>query len=215
MPTPITLPTRAGYTFAGYYDTSDKTGGKQYYTSAGASTRNWDKTSGVTLYARWGANSYTLTYDCGIGKDTVPRPDGCDPTRGDLAETIEYNTSFTVKSLSAVNCKNPGYTFNGWRDNNAQVYEQNDSQTWNYTTGQTFTAQWTACDTGTYCAGDSNTVESCIANIALIFTSDQGSCKKEQCYLKSDLILKDTINTSGVQLNTITTDKIYFKGNRS
>lgn len=46
----ITLPTRAGYTFAGYYDNTS--GGVQYYTATGGSARAWDKTSATELYAR-------------------------------------------------------------------------------------------------------------------------------------------------------------------
>ena len=43
MPTSgVTMPTRTGYTFAGYYDNT--TGGTQYYTAAGASARAWNKT---------------------------------------------------------------------------------------------------------------------------------------------------------------------------
>ncbi len=52
MPT-ITKPSKAGFAFQGYYDTSATTGGTQYYTAAGASARSWDKTSATTLYARW------------------------------------------------------------------------------------------------------------------------------------------------------------------
>jgi uncharacterized repeat protein (TIGR02543 family) len=55
------LPTRAGYTFVGFYDTDAATGGTQYYTSVGASARTWDKIGNQTLYARWtqcAANSY-------------------------------------------------------------------------------------------------------------------------------------------------------------
>ncbi|MBQ6163483.1 MAG: InlB B-repeat-containing protein, partial [Clostridia bacterium] len=54
-----TMPTRTGYTFAGYYDTSAASGGTQYYTAAGASARTWNKTSASTLYARWTANTNT------------------------------------------------------------------------------------------------------------------------------------------------------------
>jgi uncharacterized repeat protein (TIGR02543 family) len=72
MPTPITLPTRSGYTFAGYYDTANATGGKQYYTSAGKSARNWDKTGSQTLYARWTAkcNAITLNSNGGTAGST-------------------------------------------------------------------------------------------------------------------------------------------------
>ncbi len=56
-------PSRSGYTFQGYYDTSATTGGTQYYTNTGASARAWDKTANTTLYARWSANKYTVTFN--------------------------------------------------------------------------------------------------------------------------------------------------------
>jgi len=46
----ITLPIRAGFNFNGYIFT---TTGLQYYTSTGASARNWDRTSNTTLTAQW------------------------------------------------------------------------------------------------------------------------------------------------------------------
>ena len=58
-----TKPTRTGYTFGGWYDTSASSGGTQYYTAAGASARTWNKTSNTTLYARWTANTLTINYN--------------------------------------------------------------------------------------------------------------------------------------------------------
>jgi uncharacterized repeat protein (TIGR02543 family) len=52
----ITIPTREGYAFGGYY-TAEDGGGVQYYTAAGASARNWDRTSATTLYAKWTKNA--------------------------------------------------------------------------------------------------------------------------------------------------------------
>ena len=49
-----TMPTRTGYTFAGYYDNTS--GGTQYYTATGESAKNWDKAAATTLYARWTFN---------------------------------------------------------------------------------------------------------------------------------------------------------------
>jgi len=50
----ITVPTRSGLEFLGYYDTSAISGGTQYYNSSGIPVRDWDKTgSTYTLYARW------------------------------------------------------------------------------------------------------------------------------------------------------------------
>lgn len=47
-----TAPTRSGYTFKGYYSSTNGTG-TQYYDSNMRSVHNWDKTSGGTLYAYW------------------------------------------------------------------------------------------------------------------------------------------------------------------
>ena len=51
MPT-MTVPTRTGFTFGGYY-TEENGGGTQYYNANGESTKNWDKASATTLYAKW------------------------------------------------------------------------------------------------------------------------------------------------------------------
>ena len=52
----ITIPTRIGYTFGGYYIGTNGSG-TQYYTASGASARTWDLTSVTTLYAKWTANT--------------------------------------------------------------------------------------------------------------------------------------------------------------
>ena len=51
MPT-ITVPTRPGYEFRGYYTGVDG-GGTKYYKASGESARNWDLTDAATLYAKW------------------------------------------------------------------------------------------------------------------------------------------------------------------
>ena len=56
----ITIPTRTNYIFGGYY-TETNGGGTQYYTASGTSARNWDIPSATTLYAKWTANTYTVT----------------------------------------------------------------------------------------------------------------------------------------------------------
>ena len=59
MPTPITLPTRYGYIFGGYYDGAGGTG-TQYYKPDGTSARTWNKTSAsATLYAKWTEKALT------------------------------------------------------------------------------------------------------------------------------------------------------------
>jgi len=57
----MTVPTRKGFTFAGYYDAV--TGGTKYYNADGSSARTWNKASNATLYARWTIDPMTnVTY---------------------------------------------------------------------------------------------------------------------------------------------------------
>lgn len=65
MPT-ATAPTRAGYSFGGYY-TEINGGGTQYYTSTMASARSWDLTEDAILYAKWTINPYTITIQSTAG----------------------------------------------------------------------------------------------------------------------------------------------------
>ena len=51
MPKVNSLPTKTGYTFAGYFD--GKENGAQYYNEKGQSVANWSKLAGDTLYAHW------------------------------------------------------------------------------------------------------------------------------------------------------------------
>ena len=47
----ITVPTRTGYIFTGYYNEAE--GGDQYYKADGTSARKWDYIGEQTLYAHW------------------------------------------------------------------------------------------------------------------------------------------------------------------
>ena len=54
----ITIPSRTGYIFKGYYSEVDG-GGTQYYDENGSSTNAWNKPTATTLYAYWVAGSIT------------------------------------------------------------------------------------------------------------------------------------------------------------
>ena len=102
MPTPVTLPTRTGYYFAGYYDAIS--GGTQYYTSAGASTKNWDKESSTaTLYAQWMSIIYNVAYDQNGGSGSIANDSG------------ESGTTITLDNGAGYTRVN--YVLDGWKIN--------------------------------------------------------------------------------------------------
>jgi len=94
----ITVPSKTGYTFGGYY-TGINGSGTQYYTSTGTSAKNWDKTSGTTLYAKWTANTYTVIYNSNEGSGTMAN---------------SSHTYGVAKTLTANTFTKSGYTFAGW-----------------------------------------------------------------------------------------------------
>ena len=125
-----TMPTREGYTFQGYYDASS--GGTQYYTETGASKRTWNKTGPQTLYARWTANSYTVTLDRNGG------------TGGSGSVSATYGRNMPTPIVLPT-CE--GYVFQGYYDaqtGGTQYYNANgtSARTWNKTEDTTLYARW-------------------------------------------------------------------------
>jgi uncharacterized repeat protein (TIGR02543 family) len=130
-------PTRTGYTFDGYYDTDSETGGTRYYTAGMASERNWDKTSGITLYARWIIITNTISFSANNGSD------------GQTAQ-VTATYGMAMPSLSASAPTRTGYTFGGYYDTSSatggtQYYtaEMTSARTWNKTNDTTLYARWT------------------------------------------------------------------------
>lgn len=95
-----TMPTRTGYTFNGFYDTSSSTGGTQYYTASGASARSWDKASNATLYARWqnSTPTRTITFNAVGG------------TSSESQRTLDKGSQIGTLPTAI----RDGYTFKGW-----------------------------------------------------------------------------------------------------
>ena len=100
----ISLPSKTGYTFGGYY-TGTGGSGDQYYTSNGGSARNWTKGAASTLYAKWTANSYTVSYNGNKPSNAtgtvtnVPNSNNC-----------TYDVYFNLGSAPSLT----GWTFGGW-----------------------------------------------------------------------------------------------------
>lgn len=111
----ITLPTKEGYEFAGYYD--DSINGTQYYTSAGASARNWDKEGNATLYAHWVAKTDTKYvvnhYKQNIDLDSYTLFETDDlkgTTDATITPSVKSYTGFTAPSVKQVTINSDGST---------------------------------------------------------------------------------------------------------
>ncbi len=126
----ITVPTRSGYTFGGYY-TSTAGSGTQSYTASGASARTWDKTTATTLYAKWtetisapsaptvsistygsnaNASSITISWSGGSGATSFNLYRSSSTTRPSSA----YKTNVTSPYVDSDSSLTPGVKYYYW-----------------------------------------------------------------------------------------------------
>ncbi len=130
LPT-ITPPTRTGYTFQGYYTSANGQGSK-YYNADGTGNYTWRRTSGITLYAYWTANTYTITLD---------KQDGIG---GDASVTATYGAAMPTITIPT----QLGYEFGGYYANvedNVVFYYDKDGKSahvWDILSNTTLYAQW-------------------------------------------------------------------------
>ena len=132
---PATAPTRAGYTFAGYY-TSPNGGGTQYYDENMVSVSYWNITTNPsTLYAKWTVKQYTVNLDKQGG------------TGGTSSVTVNYDSAMP----SATAPSRTGYTFKGYyseqNGGGTQYYaeDMNSAHNWDIDTNpSTLYAEWEA-----------------------------------------------------------------------
>ena len=99
------FPKRNGYAFDGYYTIQNGQGTK-YYDKDGyrTYTNNWDSEEGITLYANFTLETYSITYELNGGTNHANNPN---------SYTYEYAT-ITLQEPTKT-----GYTFNGWYDNSS------------------------------------------------------------------------------------------------
>jgi uncharacterized repeat protein (TIGR02543 family) len=84
-------PTRAGYTFGGWFTAKD--GGETAFAATTSVTAN------ITVYAKWTLVSYTITYTFNSGTNFDDNP-------------AEYTIESALITLAAPTCT--GYAFGGW-----------------------------------------------------------------------------------------------------
>ena len=125
----ISVPTKTGYTFQGYY-TSTNGGGTKYYNSNGTSARSYNIAGGTTLYAYWTPISYSINFDIG--------------NNGSWSSSSPTNNTQYDKAINVPAPRPPtGYTFSGWTASGSNFNSttarigtstNNCNTTWNGTT---------------------------------------------------------------------------------
>lgn len=133
--------TRSGYTFAGWYVASDL---------SGSAIASWPYTHGQTadfsLYAKWTANTYTITYKAGTGG-----------SGSDLTQTFTTGNTATLKDATAALTKT-GHSISGWSTSNGGSQTNALSSSYSTTADLTLYPVWTANTyTITYRAGTGGT----------------------------------------------------------
>ena len=132
MPAGLTAPTRAGYTFGGYYSNTNGTGTQYYNASMVSVVSSYELTTATTLYAYWIPNRYKVVFDNQGG------------TGGTDSTVAMYGTSMP----QAVAPQKIGYTFAGYftgkNGTGTQYYSNtmNSSRNYNITGATTLYAYW-------------------------------------------------------------------------
>ena len=117
----LPTPTRTGYTFAGWY--TAVSGGTKIEQSSKVSI-----TSAQTLYARWTAKTYTVTFNANGGTVT--------PSSKSVTYASTYGDLPTPTRT--------GYTFSGWYTSESGGTKIEQSTKVSITSAQTLYAHWTA-----------------------------------------------------------------------
>jgi uncharacterized repeat protein (TIGR02543 family) len=139
-PYTLAVPTKSYYTFGGWWSGPGGTG-TQYTGADGASLANWNGTANITLYAKWTANTYIVTYNY----------DGATGGNSNATATVTYGAAYTLATPTRT-----GYAFGGWWSGlggTGTQYTGADGASlanWNGTANITLYAKWTPQYTVTY-----------------------------------------------------------------
>ena len=128
----ITVPTRPGYEFRGYWTEKDG-GGMLLYHASGMSARKWDITSATTLYAKW-TPVYTVTLD----------------NQGGLGGTSSVTAKYDIVMPTITVPTRPGYAFCGYwtgKDGMGTQYytaSGESARIWDIMSATTLYAKWSS-----------------------------------------------------------------------
>ena len=171
----ITVPTKTGYDFGGYY-TSTNGEGTQYINASGTSARNWDSTTIDTLYAKW----TIVTRNCSAGQYLASGSTTCSgcpagsycpggvytySTSGDQGKTACAQGSYSAANSSVCTaCTGLTTSGTGQTSCNASCSNESNVSTWT-------TATWSANTVSNLC-----TISTCTNNSTAAYILDNNSC---------------------------------------
>ena len=124
----ISVPTKDGYTFDGYYD-GESTETKYYNADGSPAVPKWNKGKSAILYAHWTKSVYTITYTLNGGTVVTTNPS---------SYSVDTET-FTLNNPTKI-----GYTFAGWTGTGLSSASTSVSITKGSTGNRSYTATWIA-----------------------------------------------------------------------
>ncbi|MBO4626048.1 MAG: InlB B-repeat-containing protein [Alphaproteobacteria bacterium] len=151
----LTVPTRDGYTFTGYFDA--RTNGTKYYSVSGttiSSAKTWNKTGAQTLYAQWSqctacSGNTGATCNLSVVNNVCTYATSCKTGYNTLANSGKYNASCTANTYSVkYNANATGAT--GSMSNSSHTYDVSKALTSNaFTNGTKKFLGWSTSSTAT------------------------------------------------------------------
>ena len=167
---PITIPSRNGYGFAGYYADANSTtaliGANGFITSAGITAAKAAK-SNITWVAKWTPNIITINYDSNGGTSVA-------------STTCEYDNTFVLAAAPANSGKQfSNWSVNGGTYNAGATINCNHATLGVYSGTATIKANWGTCPAGSFCPTD-GAPQPCPPNYP---NSDVGATSSGNCYL--------------------------------
>ena len=101
----VSTPTRAGYSFLGYFDSAS--GGTQYIDANGKGLKSHDLEN-ATLYAHWLPNQYTVTFNANGG--SIPSSSNWTGSGSSAQKSLNFDSNYGTLP----NPTRTGYNFTGW-----------------------------------------------------------------------------------------------------
>ena len=127
----ITVPTKIGFKFNGYYG-GENGAGTLYYNENGTSSYTWDKEANATLYANWTVASFIVVFNATGGTGTPSN------------KIVTYGSTYAYPDATLPTPTRTGYIFDGWFTESTGGTKVESSAIVSINNTQTLYAQWTA-----------------------------------------------------------------------